>query len=259
VVTNGAFMLDLDGLKPEKSKAWHLKLARLHVNGATASEEFRLTYDDLAAPDVAALNAEWIVKRAETAVMRRKPDARQFVSAAAIAAAPTPESARELRLLGTVLEPPEPVNLGIVKEDSVYLSDAAWTDAKVGWGQIARNHYWFDERIQNGVFLKLDGQFYDKGLYAHSPARFVFPLDGKWKSFTATIGIRDGANIQGSAIFTVRGDGRQLYRSRMLRVGDHEEMKVDISKIKKLELLTDGGEGHNHNSWAIWAEPKVQR
>ena len=57
----------------------------------------------------------------------------------------------------------------------------------------------------------------------------------------------------------VRGDGRELYCSRILRVGDREDVKLDISQLKELELLTDGAEGHNHNSWAIWAEPKVQR
>jgi hypothetical protein len=107
--------------------------------------------------------------------------------------------------------------------------------------------------------LKLGGQFYDKGLYAHSSARFVFPVNGKWKTFTATIGLRDGAAMQGSAVFTVRGNGRELYRSRMLRVGEQAEVRVDISQVKKLELLTEGGEGHNHNSWAIWAEAKVLR
>src|SRR5205807_6702679 len=115
-----------------------------------------------------------------------------------------------------------------------------------------RNYFWFDDHIQNGVFLTLGGRFYDKGLYAHSPARFVFPVARKWKTFAATVGLRDGAHPQGSAIFTVRGDGRELYRSRLLRVGDGEDVKVDITKVKELELLTDGGEGHNHNSWAIW-------
>jgi hypothetical protein len=129
----------------------------------------------------------------------------------------------------------------------------------VGWGQLARNYFWFDERVQNGVFLTLGGQFFHKGLFAHSPARFAFPVAKKWQTFTAAVGIRDGANIQGSAIFTVRGDSRELFRSRMLRVGEREDVKVDISKVKKLELLTDGAEGHNRNSWAIWAEPKVQR
>jgi hypothetical protein len=84
-------------------------------------------------------------------------------------------------------------------------------------------------------------------------------VDGKWITFTATIGLRDGADLQGSTVFTVRGDGRQLYRSRMLRVGEQEAVKVNISHVEKLELLTEGGEGHNYNSWAIWAEPKVLR
>ena len=260
VLKDGAFTLDLAGIHTDHWHQFHLKLARLHVNGASVSEQFPLTYDASSVPDVAALDAKYIVDRAEGAVMQRRPDAQNFVDDAAIAAAPTPEAARKLRLLHAVLNPVAPFDLDAVSGDSAYLSDAAWTEAKVGWGQLARNYFWFDQNIQNGVFLTLGGQFFDKGLYAHSDARFVFPVNKKWKTFTAIIGLRDGANIlQGSAIFTVRGDGRELYRSRMLRVGEREQVKVDISQVKKLELLTVGGEGHNHNSWAIWAEPEVQR
>jgi len=260
VLQDGGFTLDLDGIHTDNWRRFHLKLAILHVNGAADVEEFPLSFDASSAPEVAALNAEWIVDRAESAVMSRRPDARTFVNDEALSAARTPESARKIRLLRTVLDPATPCDLGTVRENSAFLSDAAWTDAKVGWGQVARNYFWFDEGIQNGVFLRLGGQFFDKGLYAHSPARFAFPVDRKWKSFSATIGLRDGANPeQGSAVFTVRGDGRELYRSRLLRVGKREDVKVDISQVKALELLTDGGEGHNHNSWAIWVEPKVER
>jgi hypothetical protein len=259
VLKDGGFTLDLGGSRPHSGQLWHLKLARLHANGAADTQEFRLSYDASSTPDVSALNAEWIVGQAESAVMRHRRDAQKFVNDAAVAAAPTPEAARKLRLLRAVLNPAAPFDLGNVQGDSAFLSDAAWTDAKVGWGQVGRNHFWFDEHIQNGVFLMLGGRFYDKGLYAHSSARFVFPVAGGWKTFTATIGLRDGAHIQGSAVFTVRGDGRELYRSRILRVGDRKDVKLDISHVKELELLTDGGEGHNHNSWAIWAEPKVQR
>jgi len=259
VLEDGAFTLDLAKIRPEKSPRWHLKLARLHVNGASVTEEFSLTFNDSSVPDVAAVNAQWIVDRAENAVMTHQPDARKFVSDEVLAAAPTPAAARKLRLLRAVLDPPAPIDLATVQDRSAFLSDVAWTDAKVGWGQLARNYFWFDQNIQNGVFLTLGGRFYDKGLYAHSSARYVFALNGRWKTFTATIGLRDGAHIQGSAIFTVRGDGRKLYRSRMLRVGEQAEVNVDISLVQKLELLTEGGEGHNHNSWAIWAEPKVQR
>jgi hypothetical protein len=36
-----------------------------------------------------------------------------------------------------------------------------------------------------------------------------------------------------------------------------QDVKVNIAKVRQLELLTEGGEGHNHNSWAIWVDPKV--
>ena len=55
------------------------------------------------------------------------------------------------------------------------------------------------------------------------------------------------------------GDGKELYRSPILHVGNREDVQVDVSEVKILELLTTGGEGHNHNSWAIWADPKVSR
>ena len=256
VLQKGAFTLDLSGLRPGR---WHLKLSRLHANGAAFADEFHLQINEHSVPD-AALNEEWIVARAENAVMRRQPEALQFISEAAMTAAPTAEAARKLRLLRTGgLEPATPFDLGTVQGGTAMLSDAAWSEAKVGWGQVARNYFWFDDQIQNGVFLMLNGKFHDKGLYAHSSARFVFPLAGRWKKFTATIGLRDGANPQGSAVFTVRGDGRELYRSRMLRVGDVEEVKADVAQVQQLELLTEGGEGHNHNSWAISGRPKVQR
>jgi hypothetical protein len=68
VLKDGGFTLDLDGLRPGNRQLWHLKLARLHVNGAAAAQEFHLRYNASSAPDVAALNTEWTVTRAESAV-----------------------------------------------------------------------------------------------------------------------------------------------------------------------------------------------
>ncbi len=130
---------------------------------------------------------------------------------------------------------------------------------KVGWGKVARNFNWFDDSIHDGVFLRLGGHIYDKGLYAHASSRYVFPVAEKWQRFRATIGLRDGASAQGSAIFIVRGDGKELYYSPILRAGGTEEIDLEIAGVKELELLADGAEGHNHNCWAIWAAPRVSR
>lgn len=252
---DGAFTLPLTGLRPA---AYHLKLAMLHANGGTTVRQFSFNFDGNGAPDAASLNDAWITSRAETAIMRRDPSARSLLTDEIIAAAPT-SAQRKLRVLRAILDPAPTLDLTSVEGDSAFLSDATWIDAKVGWGQVARNHYWFDERIQNGAFLTLRGQFYDKGLYAHSPSRYAYAVEGKWKTFNAMVGLRDGAHQQGSAVFLVRGDGRELYRSPLLRAGAREEVHVDISGVKELELLAEGGEGHTHNSWAIWAEPKVAR
>lgn len=258
VVKDGRFALNLDGIETNHWHRFQLNLTKLHVNGAAETENFLLSFSRWGT-DVAALNAEWLVDRAEVALLEARPEVRDFVSDTAIDTAPTLEAGRKLRVLHAVLEPPPPIDLQTVADNNVFLSDAVWTDAKVGWGQVARNHFSFDSGGAGGVLLRLDGKFFDKGLYAHSTARYVFPLDGKWKTFTATIGLQDGAAEQGSAVFTVRGDGRELYRSKMLRVGQIAHVDVNVSSVKDLELLTEGGEGHNHNSWAVWAEPKVQR
>jgi tetratricopeptide (TPR) repeat protein len=202
-----------------------------------------------------------LVQRAELAVQRGSRDARELLGDRAVAAAPTPEAQRKLRALRSAMKPVSPpIDLAEVTGNRVYLSDLAWVEARVGWGQPARNHAWFDEKIQDGVLLTLRGEFFEKGLYAHASSCYIYALDGKWRTFTAVIGLRDGAHPMGSAVFVVRGDGRELYRSPLLRVSSpSESVRVNIAGVKQLELHADGAEGHNHFSWAIWANPEVQR
>lgn len=256
VSTDGKFTLLLSGLRPD---SYRLKLTTLHVNGGTNTREYRLGFNAKGEPDAAALNDSGVVARAENAVMKGDLNARSLLTDDALANAPTPETQRKMRILRAVLDPSPLINLAATKESTAYLSDAEWTDAKVGWGQVARNYYWFEQGIQNGVFLTLGGQVFDKGLYAHSPSHFAFATDGRWKNLSAVVGLRDGAHQQGSAIFSILGDGKELYRSPILRSGSRENVSIDISGVKQLELLTAGGEGHNHNSWAIWADPEVSR
>lgn len=60
-------------------------------------------------------------------------------------------------------------------------------------------------------------------------------------------------------MFTVRGDGKQLYQSPILREGQSKEVDLNVSQVNELELVTEGGERHIHNSWAIWVEPELKR
>jgi endo-alpha-N-acetylgalactosaminidase len=191
----------------------------------------------------------------------RDPDAAaKLLTDAAIAAAPTAEARKGLQILRHMADPePQPVDLTTNPARSLYLSDAAWTKASVGWGKVARNRYCFNRGQWEGMLLMIDGKVYGKGLYAHADSSYVFPLNGGWQTFTATVGLRDGADSQGSAVFTVLGDGRKLHRTPVLRPGGSKEIRLDVAGVKSLELRATGGEGHNRNAWSIWADPKVTR
>lgn len=256
VTRDGKFELGFHRLKPD---VYRMKLTALHVNGGTTTQSFSMIVREDGQPDVAALQEEWVIGQAVQAVVQRRPEARQLLAGEAQASAPTETARRRLQVLRQVLDPAVPVDPGSVRENTCFLSDAVWTTGEVGWGQPVRNYFWFGERPQANVFLEVSGTVYDKGLYAHSPSRYVFPVAGQWKRFAATVGLQQGAHAQGSAVFTVRGDGRELQRTGILRSGEVRKIEVDLTGVQQLELLAEGGEGHSHNSWAVWLDPVVSR
>jgi hypothetical protein len=163
----------------------------------------------------------------------------------------------KLEILNGILNPLKPIDPQTYEGDNLILSDAKWEKASVGWEKVARNYFTCESEAV--FFLELQGELYKKGLYAHSPSSFVFNLDEKWTSLSTTVGIRDYAHQQGSARFTIIGDGKVLYSSSALRVNQKAIIKVDVSNVKILELQANGTEGHNHNSWAIWVNPVLER
>lgn len=169
----------------------------------------------------------------------------------------TPEIKKKLNILESVINPVPLVDPAIYKGDSLFLSDAKWEAANVGWEKPARNY--FTTESEDVFFLANKGEIFEKGLFAHSPSVYSFQLNKKWKRFSAIIGLRDMAHQQGSAKFTLIGDGKLLYESPVLRVGQQSRLEISIEHVSKLELRTEGTEGHNFNSWSIWVNPLLSR
>ncbi len=252
---DGSFTVELTNIN---AREWQLSLGCLLVNGAETRTTSTLRCDSQGVPITEGIEAERVVTAVERALMENPASAAKLLSDERIAAEPDPEVRRQLKLLRAMQSPaPEPVDLTTATAASVFLSDARWTSAKVGWGKVVRNRYYFNEGLWEGMLFKIGGQVFDKGLYAHSKSSFVFPLGGGWKTFSATVGLRDGAVPVGSAVFTVVGDGKELGRSKILRVGEKEALRVELGGVKELELRVDGGEGHTSNSWAVWVDPVV--
>lgn len=255
-VVDGDFKLTVEGLEPNQ---YRLHLVSVHANGAVSKKhKMRLDIDPLGNPITKGM-PQWLVREAERAVLRGDSSVTDLLNDQVIQRASEPQRG-QLQALKNVISPAPVEDLARVKRDEVYLSDVSWVSGRVGWGKPARNHYWFDDEIRDGgVLLRVDGRFFPKGLYAHSSSTYKFSLDQKWTTFRTTVGLQDGAHSEGSAVFTVMGDGKKLSQSRILRAGDSQELNVDIRNVQTLTLSTKGSEGHNHHSWAIWAAPLLSR
>ncbi|MFD2145761.1 NPCBM/NEW2 domain-containing protein [Mucilaginibacter antarcticus] len=169
----------------------------------------------------------------------------------------TNQTKQKLRILEGVIKHNPPVDAATHIGDSLYLSDAKWHLGTVGWERPVRNYY--STETEATFFLENKNELFEKGIFAHSPSVYQFRLNKKWKRFSAIVGLRDRAHAQGSAKFTLLGDGKVLYQSPALRAGHRDEFKVNIKNIDVLELKADGTEGHNYNSWAIWLNPLLER
>jgi hypothetical protein len=71
--------------------------------------------------------------------------------------------------------------------------------------------------------------------------------------------LQKGVAEQGSGIFVVKGDGRELFRSRLLRLDQTAQIDVSVDGVKQLELIVESGKRGNANCWTIWGSPIVSR
>jgi hypothetical protein len=107
----------------------------------------------------------------------------------------------------------------------------------------------------NECFLSVNGQFFERGLFAHAPAKHELELNGKWTRFRSGFGVQDGHD--GSVVFVVRGDGRELFRSPLIEDHTLHQMEVDVSGVQALELTVEDGGNGTHSDWGVWLQPEL--
>jgi hypothetical protein len=170
------------------------------------------------------------------------------------------EAVRRLKHILALAAPrPAPVEPAQAVGDEIAISDLAWKEAVVGWGRPARDHYYFDARVRDALLLETGSQFFEKGLYAHAPSRYVFKLDGRFRNFRSTGGLQAGTPSVGTAVFVVKGDGRELYRSEVIRGRTIASVDVRVEGIDSLELIVERGKEDNACCWSIWGAPTLVR
>jgi hypothetical protein len=132
------------------------------------------------------------------------------------------------------------------------LSRAKPAVAQVGYGRVSFDRLWGDQPL-----LASGGQLFRRGIYAHAPSRFAYELGGRWRQLHGACGLSDGSG--GSVVFVVTGDGKELWRSKKAGAGPVQRYEIDVTGVKRLELLTeDAGDG-NRADWGLWLEPALVR
>jgi hypothetical protein len=131
------------------------------------------------------------------------------------------------------------------------LGDAAWESAEVGWEQPTR------DSVPGDMPLRSAEGVHFHGLYAHAASRYAYRLGGKWATLETLYHLQQGHD--GSTVFVIRGDGKELFRSDLVRDAAERTARIDVTSIDRLELVTeDGGNGMGAD-WGVWSEPELRR
>jgi alpha-galactosidase len=112
----------------------------------------------------------------------------------------------------------------------------------------------------DGKTLTIAGKTFERGFATHSVSSLLILLDGKANAFNAQVGIDDEVTGHDAAAeFEIYGDGKKLWSSGVMRIGDAAKpCFVQLSGVKKLELVVaDGGNG-NYYDHADWVDAKFE-
>lgn len=132
------------------------------------------------------------------------------------------------------------------------LSDCQSKKVTVGWGQPVVN------RLPNEtVVLEVGGSLFARGLYAHAPSAYTYDLAGKWNRLTGSAGLADGHD--GSVVFVIQGDGKELWRSPKITDASRTLIDLDVSNVKELTLTVEDAGNGNGSDWGVWLEPNLAR
>jgi len=141
-----------------------------------------------------------------------------------------------------------------------YLSQLAPVDVKEKTVLAPPQPYKMDLNSQGGA-ISIAGNRYPWGIGVHADSEMTFVLGGRYQEFRADLGIDTRMGGRGSVHFMVLGDGRELYKSPVVRGSDNKpvEVKVPIAGVKRLTLKVTNAGDLDLGDVANWAAALVVR
>lgn len=120
--------------------------------------------------------------------------------------------------------------------------------------------YRLDQSAQ-GDALKIAGKRYPWGIGVHADSELTFALNGRFQEFRADIGLAAREDQRGSVVFSVLGDGKELYRSKVVTAAEGQPIPVTLSVqgVKELTLQVTNAGDLDLGDAANWGSARVLR
>ena len=142
--------------------------------------------------------------------------------------------------------------LSAARAEEVWLDSLDLSRAQQGFGKPQAN------KSVDGNPIVIAGQKFEHGFGTHSVGILCIDLKGGSTRFQASVGIDDEvAGRPGTVEFEVIGDGKSLFKSGVVKVGETPRpVDVDLTGVKTLMLLVgDAGDGYEFDH-AVWADAR---
>ncbi|MBO3675374.1 NPCBM/NEW2 domain-containing protein [Streptomyces sp. NEAU-YJ-81] len=139
-----------------------------------------------------------------------------------------------------------------------WVSDLTFTSQTNGWGPVEADQSNGDLAVGDGRTLTIGTTAYAKGLGVHAPSEVGLHLGKQCSRLTAAVGVDAEVAQNGSVAFEVWADGKQVWKSPVLKGADPASpVDVDLTGATKLQLrVTDGGDGSSYDH-ADWADARL--
>lgn len=144
--------------------------------------------------------------------------------------------------------------LASLAPDELLLDEVEPTRGNGGW-----SGYEIEELLAPPA-ISVAGQNFAHGLNVFADSEVEYALHGLYHTFTAAVGVDDRSQKNSAAEFVVMGDGRELWRSGRVTLGDAPQtLKLDITGVQKLILKTANLSPEKIKAQSDWIEPKLTK
>lgn len=135
---------------------------------------------------------------------------------------------------------------------ALYITDLNWTSATNAWGAAEKDQSNGEQATNDGTTITLNGTTYSRGIGVHAASTVTYNLGGQYARFLSDVGVDDEVGSDGSVIFRVVLDGKELYNSGLMTGATAtKSLDVDVTGGSQLQLIVsqDADNGKDHASW----------